>query len=111
MPFFFGICPGERIERTGISVCVSDDGERVWMHGKWLDLASHHGVLFLDEGESAAFVTQGGIRKSLGDFPAWVVRGQGKKKALCAMFGVDQFRGGKIVVSSTSARAEHQIPA
>jgi hypothetical protein len=96
MAHFFGILPGEEKTSSGIRVRVSDDGERVWMHGKWLDLGPTHAVIWIDG--TARFHRADGKIMRLGDFPAWVIRGTGKKPVIAAMFSYTQFEGGKIAI-------------
>ena len=96
MPRFYGIAPGEEKTAPGIRVRVSDDGERVWMHGKWLDLAPHHAVIFIAPGRKAVFRRPDGQARTLGQFPAWTIRGTGKRPGIAAMFEWSQFEGGKI---------------
>ncbi len=97
MPHFFGISPGEEKTAPGIRVRVSDDGERVWMHGKWLDLGPDHAVIWI-EGDAEFRRPDGKILK-LGQFPAWVVRGKAKRNpAMAAMFSFSQFEGGEVIL-------------
>ena len=97
MPHFFGISPGEEKFALGIRVRVTKDGERVWMHGKWLDLGPDHAVIWIEE--KATFTRKDGKPLRLGDFPAWIVKGKGKRPAIAAMFSFTQFEGGSITVS------------
>jgi len=96
MAYFFGIKPGEEKTSLGLRVHVSEDGERVWMHGKWLDLGADHAVMWI-EGK-ASFTRKDGKTLRLGDFPAWVCKGNGKHPAIAAMFSYSQFEGGAITV-------------
>jgi hypothetical protein len=95
-PQFFGIFPGEEKSATGIRVAVTPDGERVWMHGKWLDLGAEHAVAWIDG--PAEFIRPDGRRLKLGSFPAWVASGNGRRAPCAVMFSVTQFRGGRIVI-------------
>lgn len=94
MALFFGIAPGEEKTAPGIRVLVPEDGERVWMHGKWLELGDDHAVVFIQPGEKCRFVRADGIEKSVGGFPAWIVRGTSKSPAIAMMTNIAQFRGG-----------------
>lgn len=94
MALFFGIDAGQERSFAGLRVKISEDGERVWMHGKWLDLGEDHAVVIV-EGK-CRFVTKSGEVKPIGSFPAWVVRGSGKPAALALMTNISQFRGGYI---------------
>ena len=94
MPAFFGISPGETRSAEAIRIEVRADGEAVWMHGKWLDLGPDHAVAVFAGG--ASFQRPDGKVLTLGDFPAWVVRGKGKRPMIAAMFNVGQFRGGVV---------------
>lgn len=99
MAEFFGIAPGEERVFAGLRIRVSEDGERVWMHGKWLDLGEDHAVAVIQN--SARFERPDGRRLLVGEFPAWVVSGKkvGRKPAPYAMmFNISQFRGGHIEV-------------
>jgi hypothetical protein len=92
VPHFFNIAPGEEKTAPGLRVRVSDNGERVWMHGKWLDLGDDHAVVWVDEGQAARFIRSDGSVLRLGDFPAWVCRSSsGRRRALAAMFNIGQF--------------------
>lgn len=95
-PFFFGLAPGEEKSAPGIRVTVTSDGQRIWMHGKWLDLGTEHAVAWIDG--SAEFIRPDGKRLKLGAFPAWVVGGKGRGAPCAAMFSITQFRGGRIVI-------------
>lgn len=97
MAHFFGISPGEEKIAPGLRVRISDDGERVYMHGKWLDLGPDHAVIWIERG--AKFKRPDGKTLRLGDFPAWVVRGAGKKPVIAAMFSYSQFEGGAITLN------------
>ena len=97
MARFFGISQGEEKSAPGLRVRISEDGERVWMHGKWLDLGPDHAVIWIDH--KATLIRPDGKALRLGDFPAWVCRGTGKKPAIAAMFSFSQFEGGEICVS------------
>ena len=66
------------------------------MHGKWLELGDDHAVAVVTR--EASFVRPDGRKLLLGQFPAWVIRGKGKRPALAAMFNISQFRGGEIIV-------------
>ena len=94
MAHFFGIAPGKEKTAPGIRVRVSEDGERVWMHGKWLDLGESHAVAWIERG--AHFYRADGRVLRLGQFPAWVIKGTGKNPVICAMFSFTQFIGGHI---------------
>lgn len=95
-PFFFGIAPGAENSALGLRVAVAPDGERVWMHGKWLDLGTEHAVAWIDG--PADVIRPDGKRLKLGSFPAWVVWGKGRGAPCAAMFSITQFRGGRIVI-------------
>ncbi|MTK11876.1 MAG: hypothetical protein F8N39_07260 [Clostridiaceae bacterium] len=97
MARFFGIAQGEEKTAPGLRVRVSEDGERVWMHGKWLDLGPDHAVIWIER--KAEFRRSDGRSLRLGDFPAWVCRGTGKHPVIAAMFNVSQFEGGEIKLS------------
>ena len=99
MARFFGIAQGEEKTAPGIRIRVSDDGERVWMHGKWLDLGGDHAVVFISPGERAQFVRPDGRKLVLGQFPAWIVRGKSKRPAIAAMFSFSQFEGGSVNIA------------
>lgn len=99
MPQFFGIVPGGEFSAPGIRITVPAHGDKVWMHGKWLELAPHHGVAVIMR--QAMFVRPDGRILSLGQFPAWIVRGTGKHPALAAMFDVSQFIGGRVSIGGT----------
>ena len=96
MARFFGIAPGEEKSAPGIRVRVSDDGETVWMHGKWLELGPDHAVIWIERG--VTFRRPDGKCLSLGEFPAWIVRGTGKNPVIAAMFNFRQFDGGDILL-------------
>ena len=102
MPHFFGISPGEEKTGPGIRVKVTDDGEQVWMHGKWLDLAEDHAVAWIENG--AEFHTKSGKDLHIGDFPAWVVRSSVKGGPIAIMFSFGQFDGGKITIKPSAKR-------
>lgn len=94
MALFFGISPGEEKKSEGLRVSVSPDGEWVYLHGKWLELGSEHAVVYIDQG--AEFYKPDGSKKLIGQFPAWVVIGKGKHRAIAMKTSITQFRGGKI---------------
>lgn len=96
MAEFFGIEKGGEFSAPGIRIAVPQDGEDVWMHGKWLGLGPDHAVAVIVK--AAEFIRPDGRRLRLGQFPAWVVRGKGKRPAVAAMFNIAQFRGGKVVI-------------
>jgi len=100
MASFFGIALGQERVDVGIRVQVSDDGERVWMHGKWLELGEDHAVVFADA--PCRFVKADGTEKTVGSFPAWIIRGKGKHPALGIMTNIAQFRGGSIRIGRRS---------
>lgn len=100
MALFFGIDRGQQRVSAGLRIAVSDDGERVWMHGKWLDLGEDHAVVYADE--SCRFVRAAGAERTVGSFPSWVVRGRGKRPALAIMTNIAQFRGGSVRIGRRS---------
>ena len=100
MALFFGISPGEERTAPGIRVAVTADGERVWMHGKWLDLGREHGMVWY--AKNVSFARPDGAVRRLGQFPAWVVQGTGRRAPAAAMFSVTQFRGGLVVVDDVT---------
>lgn len=102
MPQFLGLARGEERTAPGIRVRISDDGERVWMHGKWLDLGPDHAVAWIEG--AATFVRPDGKELRPGQFPAWVVRGAGKRPAMAMMFNAGQFRGGHAEVKSAHGK-------
>jgi hypothetical protein len=102
MPEFYGISPGEEKTAPGLRVRVSEDGSRVYMSGKWLDLGDDHAVAYVER--DAYFERPDGRRLHAGQFPAWVAAsrrkaGQKKPAPFAMMFNIAQFRGGKVVVS------------
>ena len=105
MERFFGITPGEEREAPGIRVRVSPEGDRVWMHGKWLDLGQDHAVAWI-EGD-AEFERPDGRRLKLGGFPGWIVRGTGRKPVLAIMFNIGQFIGGFIHLKGRDGVVRH----
>ena len=92
MPQFFGIAPGEEKKAPGLRVRITPDGERAWMHGKWLDLGPEHAVVWIGPKEKARFIRHDGTALALGRFPAWVCCGTGSHKAIAAMFNMGQFQ-------------------
>lgn len=94
MAHFFGIAPGEERVAEGLRVAVTANGEQVWMHGKWLELGDDHAVVFAEQ--PVVFIRADGTERLLGTFPAWVVRGKGKRPALAVMTNIAQFRGGSV---------------
>lgn len=104
MAQFFGIAPGEEKTAPGLRVRVAEDGEHVWMHGKWLDLGDDHAVVWIGCSEMVRFVRHDGVALRLGEFPAWIVRGTGRRKALAAMFNIGQFKTVEIVAAARRHR-------
>ena len=102
MAEFYGIAAGEEKLAPGLRVKVQENGERVWMHGKWLDLGPDHAVAWISG--KYKFVTCKGKRLLVGEFPAWVVRAKAGG-VLAIMFNVEQFRGGQISVQNHKALA------
>lgn len=94
MPLFFGIAPGETIAAAGVRISVPDAGDRVYMHGKWLDLGEDHAVVVYKG--PAQFIREDGAQRRNGDFPGWLVRGAGKSPLLALMFNWKQFAGGSV---------------
>lgn len=95
MALFFGLEPGVERAVPGLRVKIQDDGERVYMAGKWLDLGPDHAVAWI-EGKYR-FITVKGKSLLLGEFPAWVCTSKSKKQA-AIMFSASQFLGGTIEV-------------
>jgi len=100
MALFFGIEPGQERSAEGLRVRIADDGECAWLHGKWLDLGEDHAVVFADE--RCVFVKADGTQKVIGSFPAWVVRGKGRRPTLAIMTNIAQFRGGSVRIGRRS---------
>ena len=101
MPSFINIAPGETKTDAGLRVEVSQDGERVWMHGKWLDLGPDHAVIWIDG--AAKFVRPDGRVLGVGEFPAWSVRAPRRGGASALMFNAAQFYGGAVEMKSGRA--------
>lgn len=99
MPRFYGISPGEEKTAPGIRVRVSEDGENVWMHGKWLGLGLSHAVIWIGPKQRAKFRRRDGSIRLFGQFPAWVITGNGKSPAVAAMFDWVTFEGGEISIA------------
>lgn len=72
------------------------------MHGKWLELADEHGVVFVDG--KVEFKRADGRVFLPGSFPAWVVRGTGKRRAQAYMLNLLQFDGGAIILTDRAGR-------
>jgi hypothetical protein len=106
MAEFFGISIGEEKTSNGLRVRIREDGEAVWMHGKWLELGSDHGVIWVDGGQSPDFIRADGRVLKMGSFPGWVVRGKGKHPAIAMMFSISQFIGGYIKNGSVKYTVE-----
>ena len=102
MAYFFGILPGETIVDEAIRIVVPVDGERVYMHGKWLDIGPDHAVIVYRG--SPKFIRADGRALLCGEFPAWAVRGKGKSPVCALMFSITQFVGGKIEFETNGGR-------
>lgn len=96
MAVFLNIAAGEEKTAPGLRVSVRQDGEAVWMHGKWLDLGPDHAVAWID-GE-AIFERPDGRRLFLGEFPGWIVRSSVRGGAAAIMFNKSQFEGGALLL-------------
>lgn len=96
MPHFYGIAPGEEKTAPGIRVRISDDGERVWMHGKWLDIPDNNAIAWVSR--KYEFRRPDGRKLKIGQFPGWVVRSTKRSGPLAIMFDASQFAGGNISV-------------
>lgn len=96
MPEFFGIAPGEEKAAGGIRIAVPAEADRVWMHGKWLELGDQHAVVYIAAGESVRFIRGNGEVRLVGSFPAWSVRGKGAGAPSALMTSIGQFRGGRV---------------
>lgn len=91
---FLGIGVGETREGAGIRVEVAPGGDKVWMHGKWLELADHHAVAWIEG--NAEFVRPDGKVLLPGQFPAWSVRSTKRGGPFALMFDRTQFLGGEL---------------
>mgnify|MGYP001767001541 CR=1 FL=1 len=101
MASFLNISAGQTKTDTGLRVEVSPDGERVWMHGKWLDLGPDHAVIWIDG--AVKFRRPDGKTLGVGEFPAWSVRSSRRGGALALMFNASQFRGGSVEMKAGRA--------
>lgn len=105
-PQFLGIEAGQTKTGEGVRVTISEDGERVWMHGKWLDLAEHHAVAWI-EGRAEFGRPDGKVLRP-GQFPAWTVRAGKPGGPLAMMFDRTQFIGGELRIRH--GRSVQRIP-
>ena len=96
MAVFLNIAPGEEKTAPGLRVSVRQDGEAVWMHGKWLDLGPDHAVAWIDG--AATFKRADGRELSMGSFPGWVVRSSQRGGPAAIMFNKSQFEGGVLLL-------------
>ena len=96
MATFLNISPGQERTAPGLRVAVSGDGERVWMHGKWLDLGKDHAVAWIVG--RATFIKADGSERLVGEFPGWSVRSKDRGGASALMFNAGQFYGGKLII-------------
>ena len=108
MARFFGIAEGETREHPGLRIHVLADGEKAWMHGKWLDLGPDHAVAYV-EGE-IELERPDGRRLRPGQFPCWRVDNLRRPGNFAIMFSVGQFLGGKVRMKAPRARTWSETP-
>ena len=102
MATFLNVGVGETRAGPGIRLCVSDDGERAWFHGKWLDLGQDHAVIWIDG--AARFIRADGKVLLPGEFPAWVIKSSKRGGPLAMMFSATQFAGGRVEIRKLNSR-------